>query len=802
MFRMSLFRRSAVIFTFLACSSNPQPAAQNPTVRFVTTAAVPDFMDVPFPSDVYLQNGHIGNIPGLDAVIAENSDMLQHALSVHDGFGRTTFSEIYVDDPNAPPLDDGSVAPAQIDTTSLPATEDACTKDGSSVFLIDLGSKTRLPCRARYHVSPSGHARPTLAIAPARGLVLDPGKQYAAVVTSRVKDKSGKNIAASPDFAKIASGDRSAPGAAIYGPAYDTVASVLSLGTDSIVGMSVFTTNKMEEELYTLRDQLEAAPAPTLAWDGPSMAPMGAAKFTSATPLPTGFTASLDDWLGVASAPKLPDGTDDPDATLPVRAHDAIATIGTAVFNATNYLSVRPNGYIDPEHANFARDGSGNIVPAPEQPTDKIWVTLFVPKTAMPANGYPIVIVQHGLSGARSNEPFDIANTFCKNGWMVAGIDSVTFGARAPEAQYQVDQHSMWANAPGAKFDGPDGLADPVNGSFNGSGDLFGNLLNIGALRDQLRQAEIDTAQLVKVLRSNPDLSPLQTGASAPAIDPAHVAYVGDSLGGIEGAVAAAIEPHLDAWTLNVAGGDIAQELAARSPVIGASLNAGALNFGDAGDQLTDSHLIVMLLQTIIEPGDPMLFASHLVTAPHTLAGNATKPRNILQVEVLYDELVTNEADEALARAAGMSLAGPNVGSNAENGDVAHPETNPWAIPFATVAGDANGIHDTPVQGTTAVVVQASPATHGNDMFQSKGTRSFKAPWAIYDTLQPYPKLAQNYDVRCPYRELQTAVTGFFSSAFAGQTPTVAGFKPPVRDLDDDGTPDATDPDPNNPNVH
>jgi dienelactone hydrolase len=565
--------------------------------------------------------------------------------------------------------------------------------------------------------------------------------------------------------------------------------------------MAVYTTNTMEEELYGLRDQLEDAAAPTLAWDAASMAPMGAAKFTNVSPLPSGFTASLDDWLGVPTAPKLPDGTDDPDSLLPVRAHDAIDAIGTAVFDAVNYLSVRAGGYTDPEDANFARDSSGNIIPAPEQPTSKIWVTLFVPKTAMPANGYPVVIVQHGLSSSRAYA-FELANTFCKNGWMVAAIDSVTFGARAPEAKYQVDQHNLWATAPGATYDGPDGLADPVNGSFNSSGDLFGNLLNIGALRDQFRQAELDTAQLAKVLRSNPDLSPLQTGATAPAIDPAHVAYIGDSLGGIEGAVAAAIEPDLDAWTLNVAGGGVVNELAARSPVISSSLNAGALNFGDAGDQLTDSHLLVTLIQTIMEPGDPLLFADHLVTSPHPLKGNPTKPRNVLQIEVLFDELVTNESDEALARAAGFSLAGPNVGSNAELMDLAHPDQNPWAIPFPTVTGDSNGIHDTPVQGTTAVVVQVGPGTHGSDLVQSTGTRSFKAPWAVYDTLTPFVKLDTTYDVTCPYRELQTAVTGFFSSAFAGQTPTVQGFKPPVRDLDDDGTPDATDPDSNNPQVH
>ncbi len=773
-------------------------------MRFVTSAAVPNFMDVPFPSDAYLVNGHIGAIPGLDAIVTVNSSMLTHALSVHDGFGRTTYSDFYVDDPSAPALDDGSPAPAAIDTTTFPETESASIGDGSSVYLVDLdpsAAQKRIPCRAAYHVAPLGHTRPALGVGPARGIVLAPAHKYAAVVTSRVKDKSGKNLTASADFSKIASNDRSAPTGALYGGAFDTVTSAIgsALASDkaSIVGLAVFTTNKMEEELYALRDALEDSTAPTLAWDAPSMAPMGAAKFTSKSPLPNGFTASLDDWLGVATQ-KLPDNTDDPDSLLPVRPHDAIDSIGTAVFDAINYLSVRPNSYVDPDNANFARDGSGKIVPAPEAPTDKIWVTFFTPKTAMPANGYPIVIVQHGLSSSRAYA-FELANTFCKNGWMVAAIDSVTFGARAPEAMYQVDAHSLWSTAPGATFDGPDGLADQASGSFNGSADLFGTLLNIGAFRDQLRQAEFDTAQLAHVLESNPDLSALQTGASAPKIDPAHVAYVGDSLGGIEGAVAAGIEPTLDAWTLEVAGGGIVHEIAARSPVIGFNLNAGGLNFGFTADQFTDSHPLVTLIETIAEPGDPLLYASHLVTAPHTLKSNATKPRNILQIEVLFDELVTNEGDEALARAAGIGLAAPNVGSNAELLDLAHPDQNPHAIPLPTITGDANGIHDTPMQGTTAVVVQVGPGTHGSDFVQSKGTRTYAAPWALFDTLDPFPKAPNVYQVSCPYRELQIAVQGFVGSAFAGNVPTVAGFKPPVRDLDDDGTPDGADNFPNDP---
>src|SRR5690606_9413412 len=127
-----------------------------------------------------------------------------------------------------------------------------------------------------------------------------------------------------------------------------------------------------------------------------------------------------------------------------------------------------------------------------------------------------------------------LANTLCKMGWVAVAIDSVTFGARAADPKYQVDTSTDYAGAPGATYRGPDGLADAVDGGRNGAFDFFGSLKNILAIRDQLRQAALDTAQLVKVLRAKPDLSPLDTGSGAPAIDPDRIAYVGDSLGGIE----------------------------------------------------------------------------------------------------------------------------------------------------------------------------------------------------------------------------------------------------------------------------
>ncbi len=809
--KLALFALAAV--PALACSVTVVPdATSQPVVRFDGTAAA--FMSVPFPSDGYLQNGKVIAIPGMDAVVRQNSTFLQHSLAQMDGFSRTSMSLFYLDDLGKPLDEDGNRPTALVDVKTLPASEAECMSDSSSVFFIDLEatdpSKARIPCRAAFRNPKGTKTRPVLGVGPGRGIVLEEGHRYAAVITSRVKTKEGLSLSGTAEWVKATDGDRKLPLGALYGDASDKAKTLVgaAIGKDRIVGMSVFTTTKMGRELYALRDKLEDSPAATLKWDAPSVAPMKAARFAAGDlgPLPAGFTATLDDWLGVVDAKnKLGNGVDDPDAHLPVHAHDKIAAVGTGAFEAINYLQVKTLGYEDMDHMNFARDGAGNPIPAPEKPTNRIWATFFIPRGTMPPNGWPIVIVQHGLSSSRSYA-LDLANVLCDKGWAVVAIDSVTFGARAADAKYHNDDHTNFEKAPGAKYVGGDGIADPDDkGATNGSFDLFGGLKNIGALRDQLRQAGLDTAQLVKLLRSGPDLSPLKVDSTTPKIDPDKIAYVGDSLGGIEGAIAAGIEPNVKAWVLNVAGGGLVLELGTHSPVVSNQLNlAGAFNFGFQSDQFTESHLLTTLVQTIEDPGDPLFYARGIQIAPQPVKGTATKPRNVLQIEVVFDEVVSNEASEALARAAGFPLAAPNVGSNAAILDLKSPDTNPARIVFPEAKPDGSGvIKDSPAAGYTSVLIQTAPSQHGADLTTKDCKHEYIAPFAQFETNSPFTRLdvADQYPVVCPYLETQAAVTQFVNSAFAGGPGEIKGFKAAVRDLDADGTPDATDPDPNNPKI-
>ncbi len=790
-----------------ACRATPDTAAAvGPTARFTTpTAGLPAFMDVPFPSDIYLDNGSYRDLPGIEGVVTQTSPAILAAMKKVDGWSRTAASHFYIDDAGKPAGDDGSVGYADLDPASLPDTEAACSGEASAVFLLDLEAsdlvKARIGCRASYHddqTAGASRTRPSLAVGPARGLVLAEGHRYAAIVTSRVKDKAGRRLSKGASLDGASSG----PLRAVYQPALDKARALLgaSLARDGaeIVAIAPYTTQKVTATLQGMRDDLEKSAAPKLSWAEADVAPMKPARFarlSGTDPLPAGFTASLDAWLG-ASRPKLPDGTDDPDEALPGRAHDQLARVGTAVFQADTYLQTRPRAYSDPEHGTFAVDAAGKPT---LQGKTKIWVTFAIPTAPMPASGYPVVIVQHGLSSSREYL-LTLANTFGRAGWASVAIDSVTFGARTADPTLQVDAGTDYEKAPGVTYKGPDGLSDTVNGSRTGPFDFFGGLKNIAALRDQLRQAGLDTAQLVKVLASAPDLAPLAGGGVTPRLDADRIAYVGDSLGAIEGAVAAAFEPRVRAWTLNVGGGGIFTEIAGYGPGISAQISvAGALNFGFRGDRFDESHILVSLMQTVSEAGDPIAYAGRLVMDTVPLSGTPTPPRNILQIEVLYDELIPNEASEALARAGAWGVAAPNAGLNAGTVDLKTPQARRGAVFLPEVkTGEANS----PRAGSTAVMVQISPATHGANIVGSHGTRSFVAPYGNRRggggpfTLYDEPA---RYQVACPYREIQRGVVAFLGEAFDGRVPKVPEMPLARRDIDGDGKPDDQDPNPNKP---
>jgi hypothetical protein len=778
----------AAVSSLVACSSDPPvitPPSPTVQVRFqLDGASLPRFLDVPFPSDLYLDpDGTIvDTIPGLDAVVTQNAESVEAALASQRGFSVNAGAVFRIDEAGGP---DGS---ATIDADSLPVDEAASIADDSAALLIDLDAASpasaRVPCRASFHDdrAAGSDTPPVLSVIPARGVVLAEGHRHAVVLTTRLTADGGKPVGASKAFQQILADPSSAGASAkLYADAVKKVGELVPALADrsKIAGLTVFTTEATSGELIAMREATAALPPPALHWDAATVAPMHAALFAT-TPL-AGYTATLDDWLGAPA--KLSDGADDPARDQPGgAAHHALAAIGTAVFDAPNFLRTRPGGYSDPEHATVARDAQGKPQIDPTRPTAKVWITVALPLAKMPPAGFPVVLLQHGLGGDRSFL-LALADTFARQGWASVAIEASTFGARAALASSTTDTASTFAWSKSAAYSGPDGFVDaPATATA-----LFGEFLSFGAARDQFRQSVIDLGTLGAVVASPQlDLGPLLQAVPGAKLDPTRIGYVGDSFGGILGAMVAAVDPTIRHFVLNVGGGGIVTEILSNAPALGTLVStAGGLNFGVPRDRLDITHPLGGLLQSILDPADPLTHARGIVQSPVLFAGQPNPPKSVILIEALWDEIVANEGSEALARAAGMKLASPNVG----------PRTG---VPLQVVTPVNGVIQGTPLGNITAVLVQASPASHGADLYQAHGKRHYAIPFGQPGPT-PFPVLTTDIPIREPYVGLQRMAVSFFSSAFAGGVPQVKDIPAPRRDFDDDGTDDASDPDPLDP---
>ncbi|MFO0659760.1 MAG: hypothetical protein U0165_08010 [Polyangiaceae bacterium] len=414
-------------------------------------------------------------------------------------------------------------------------------------------------------------------------------------------------------------------------------------------------------------------------------------------------------------------------------------------------------------------------------------MSIALPKGPMPASGFPVMLVEHGIGGDRSFM-LALANTWAKQGWATVSIEPVAHGSRAPLAGNTSDATGVKSKhgASTATYDGPDGFVD----SNNAPTDLFGELLNLGAMRDQFRQSVLDYGSTVELI-SNPalDFGPLALKVPGVKFDATRIGYFGDSLSGILGSMLAAVDPKVKAFVLNVAGGGLIRDMAIYSPVVGGSFLslAAVANFSLTLDTpVRPAHPILPILQTTLDPADPLLYAKHIALDPVTINGAKNAPKNVVQIEVAWDDIVPNPSNEALIRASGFALASPSVGSLAN-------------VELPTIEPKDGVISGYPGNDATAVAVQASPATHGSDFYSRDGERKYKPPYAQFDQDNPFPLQLPKLPVTEPYLELQTMAVGMIQSVFDGQPGQVKGFPTPVLDFDGDGVPDESDSNPLDP---
>ena len=159
--------------------------------------------------------------------------------------------------------------------------------------------------------------------------------------------------------------------------------------------------------------------------------------------------------------------------------------------------------------------------------------------------------------------------------------------------------------------------------------------------------------------------------------------------------------------------------------------------------------------------------------------GTYLERRHIVMIEAMNDEIMPNQATEALARSFGLHILVPFLQAPTGMQQIASP-------------GSGN------VNNQTAILVQYEPATHGYNWSAEHGDMEYMPGYPFVGDV-PYPKLPTKITIKEPIYETMAQVQEILDTYFSGANPVVRSTLAPVADFDGDGRPDGSDSDPYDP---
>ena len=402
---------------------------------------------------------------------------------------------------------------------SIPFTGeiDLSTVNSKTVFLQKLGSTVPGddgPGADRVGINQVVWDTATTTLHVTANDTLDEHTRYVLVVTSGVKDKNGNPIE-SEEFERFRHdlnfGQTNDPRLKDYRKELlDALAHVRKSGvkTKDVVVASVFTTRSVTTELEKIREQIYAAPAPTVhdyqAFQLDSLTDITFSQ-QNRTAGPLGQPVSFINLL--RSTPG----------------------IGTVAFGK----------YVSPDYRT-----AQNVIPATPTKTgapvvlgqNEITFDLYLPSGTPPPGGWPVAIVGHGATGHKQNStPVTMAAALAQQGIATIAINAPGngFGPASTVTVTRSDGSTVAILSGGR---GKDTNNDTIFGLGEGASAAFFPIRD----RDRVRQTAVDLMQLVRVIDAIPD------------VDASRIYYTGQSLGGLYGAVFVAVEPRVRAAALNV----------------------------------------------------------------------------------------------------------------------------------------------------------------------------------------------------------------------------------------------------------
>ncbi|HZF17128.1 MAG TPA: alpha/beta fold hydrolase [Steroidobacteraceae bacterium] len=468
----------------------------------------------------------------------------------------------------------------------------------------------------------------TLEIVPLKPLVPSTGgtnNGYLVVLTDGIRDTGGHAAVSDSDYASIKAAqptcatitNTSLNGICRLTGAHLAIAGAFGVTPDHVAVTFSFSTQSIRDTMLAVAGTVAASPAQPIG-----VAPAG---FNTGQ---LGLPGHADIYFGTVSVPYYLTVAADNHSTLPL----------TRFWQAAG---ASPAPGIDPASRNLTRF---NPVPGATVASLAIPLLVTAPNAnatagaARPANGWPVAIFQHGITGDRSNM-LAIADAFADAGFVVVAIDLPLHGITSAASPLYQPTHErtfnldLTNNTTGAS--GPDGVIDS-------SGSFFINLTSPLTSRDNLRQAAADLLSLTKSL-STLDL----TGDAVPDIDMTSVHFVGHSLGGIVGGVYSGVATTIKTATLAMPGGKLAN-LLIDSPTFGPRINA-ALAASGLHPNTTLYNQFMRDVQDSVDSGDPFNFIA---------AAAAAHPMHMIQVVgPPPDSVVPNNATQRLILAANLTKA-------------------------------------------------------------------------------------------------------------------------------------------------
>ena len=544
-----------------------------------------DFYSLPFPIDLRLDDDRhmlLDDFPN-----PRNSFLLDEYITVgqRDNMGFGANSGIFFS------------FTGQIDPSSLPQTDPDSMGANATTFIVSIDPEAsdygvRYPFRFKYTVEKTVYGPENLlVILPVQGIAMQHDQTYAAIVTTGLIDIQGQACTANETLQKVIAGDSSNIKAnndfVLLGDYLDDE----NIPTKSIVVATVFTTGNPIERMLALRDHIYQYTLP------------GIQQST------LNFESEAADYYFISAQ-----------VTFPIYQEGVIPYVlngGAIQFSAQGIPIVQ------------------------DEITTRLALT--IPKGAMPAGGWPLLIYSHGSGGSwRSFISKNVSGWLAKKGIAIASIDAPHHGTRNP-----ISQDSGWE-------------------SF-----CFYNALNPESFRDNNAQAAVELMAVQKQvleLQIPSDIIPASKTSSqnstAITFEQNETFFMGHSQGSTVGPLIVAVDPMIRAAYFSGAGASLMWNLLTKQeplPIVELVRIGLLLNQAEADSELDQFHPALNLIQHIAALVDPSEFNPYFFAFPV----DGAYPKDVFQAQGTTDTYVGLQCHGAFAAAAHMDIINPLVDDDA-----------------------------------------------------------------------------------------------------------------------------------------